>query len=58
MVNEASRADWDPRSASVQNDQLAAYDDMRRRYPVAHSEYLHWVLFRHEDVMRATVDPL
>jgi hypothetical protein len=42
MVSEVSRSDWDPRSASLQNDQLAAYDDMRRRCPVAHSEFLHF----------------
>ncbi|HJV84503.1 MAG TPA: cytochrome P450 [Noviherbaspirillum sp.] len=48
--------DWDPRSEAVLKDQIAAYDDMRHRCPVAHSEYLNWSLFRHEDVMRALLD--
>lgn len=49
--------DWDPRSETVLQDQLAAYDDMRRRCPVAHSHYLQWSLFRHEDIMRVLNDP-
>ena len=44
--------DWDPRARSVQDDQIAAYDAMRQRCPVAYSDYLHWSLFRHADVMR------
>lgn len=48
--------DWDPRSQSVLDDQIKAYDGMRRRCPVAHSEYLHWSLFRHEDVARVLGD--
>lgn len=38
------------------DDQIAAYDAMRRRCPVAHSDYLHWSLFRHEDVLRVLLD--
>jgi cytochrome P450 len=49
--------DWDPRSPRVLEDQIAAYDEVRRRCPVAYSEYLHWSLFRHADVMRALSDP-
>lgn len=49
--------DWDPSSAQVLRDQAAAYDDMRRRCPVAHSDLLGWSLFRHEDVARAVADP-
>ena len=45
-------ADWDPRAPPVLDDQIAAYDAMRRRCPVAHSDYLHWSLFRHADVLR------
>jgi cytochrome P450 len=48
--------DWDPRSTTVLDDQIAAYDGMRRRCPVARSEYLHWSLFRHADVSRALHD--
>lgn len=49
-------ADWDPASDDVQRDQIAAYDAMRRRCPVAYSDYLWWSLFRHADVMRALGD--
>lgn len=42
--------DWDVRSAAVQADQLRAYDRMRGRCPVAHSEHLGWSVFRHADV--------
>lgn len=48
--------EWDPRSEAVLEDQIAAYDDMRHRCPVSHSEYLNWSLFRHEDVMRVLLD--
>ena len=49
-------ADWNPRSPEVLDDQIPAYDAMRRRCPVAHSDYLRWSLFRHEDVLRALTD--
>lgn len=49
--------DWDPRDSSVQDDQLAGYDRMRRRCPVAHSDYLQWSLFRHADVVQVLHDP-
>ena len=48
--------DWDPRSPAVLQDQLAAYDEMRGRCPVAHSEYLGWSLFRHADVLQVVED--
>ena len=48
--------DWDPRSQPVLDDQIAAYDSMRQRCPVAYSDYLHWSLFRHADVMRVLYD--
>ncbi len=48
--------DWDPTSPEVMRDQRAAYDEMRRRCPVAFSEFLGWSLFRHKDVMRALLD--
>lgn len=50
-MSEAPRPDWDPRSEAVQRDQLAAYDEMRERCPVAYSEFLGWSLFRHADVL-------
>lgn len=51
-----SSQDWDPASADVLRDQVAAYDEMRRRCPVAHSDLLGWSLFRHEDVARVIAD--
>ncbi|MBN9550402.1 MAG: cytochrome P450, partial [Alphaproteobacteria bacterium] len=48
--------DWDPRSDTVLSNQIAAYDEMRGRCPVAYSDYLGWSLFRHEDVVRALDD--
>jgi cytochrome P450 len=55
-MNPRHPPDWDPRAPSVQADQISAYDAMRRRCPVAHSEYLHWSLFRHADVVQALHD--
>jgi len=52
------RYDWDPRDPSVLADQRAAYDDMRERCPVAHSEFMGWSLFRHADVTAVLEDPL
>lgn len=49
--------DWDPTSDPVLRDQITAYDAMRRQCPVAHSRYLKWSLFRHDDVMRVLNDP-
>lgn len=48
---------WDPRSPEVQDDQVRAYDALRRRCPVAHSDYLHTSLLRHADVVRVLHDP-
>ena len=56
-MNQTPRPDWDPRSDDVQRNQLAAYDAMRERCPVAYSEYLGWSLFRHADVVRVLHDP-
>jgi cytochrome P450 len=49
--------DWDPRHPSVLEDQRRAYDEMRERCPVAHSEHLGWSLFRHEDIAAVLSDP-
>lgn len=48
---------WDPKSPRVQQDQIAAYDDMRHRCPVAHSDALHWSIFRHADVLHILQQP-
>ncbi len=55
-MNNTPQPDWDPRSQPVLDDQIAAYDRMRGRCPVAHSEYLHWSVFRHSDVLRVLED--
>lgn len=55
-MTDPREPDWDPKSDAVLRDQGAAYDDMRRRCPVAHSEALGWSLFRHEDVSRVLLD--
>lgn len=48
--------DWNPRSHNVLGNQIAAYDDMRARCPVAHSEHLGWSVFRHADVVAVITD--
>lgn len=52
-----SPQDWDPRAPEVLADPIAAYDRMRHRCPVAHSDYLHHSIFRHADVVRILMDP-
>ena len=47
---------WDSRSPAVLENQVAAYDLMRARCPVAHDESLGWSLFRHADVLRVALD--
>lgn len=48
--------DWDPRSPAVLDDQRAAYDEMRERCPVAHSAFMGWSLFRHDDIVAVLAD--
>lgn len=55
-MTRRSNIDWDPQSEAVLTDPIAAYDEMRRRCPVAYSEQLGWSLFRHADVMRVLED--
>ncbi|WP_346796017.1 cytochrome P450 [Halomonas sp. Bachu 37] len=55
-MSDTIQQDWDPRSESVLDDQIAAYDEIRGRCPVAYSDYLQWSLFHHEDVMRVLED--
>ncbi len=52
-MTDRDRADWDPRDPSVLRDQRQAYDEMRARCPVAHSDFLGWSLFAHRDVVEA-----
>lgn len=51
-----STPDWDPAGPDVTRDQRAAYDTLRERCPVAHSEFFQWSVFRHADVMRVLLD--
>lgn len=55
-MNPAPPPDWNPRDPQVLHDQLAAYDAMRHRCPVAHSDYLWLSLFCHADVVRVLHD--
>lgn len=55
-MSNSPQPDWDPRSQAVLDNQIAAYDRMRGRCPVAHSDYLHWSVFRHADVLRVLED--
>ncbi|MCT8468575.1 cytochrome P450 [Chromohalobacter canadensis] len=56
MSEYSPHQDWDPRDEAVLDDQRAAYDTMRRRCPVAFSDYMQWSLFRHADVWRVLED--
>ena len=47
--------DWDPRE--VGDDQVRAYDELRQRCPVAHSQVQGWSLLRHADALAALTDP-
>ena len=53
---ESPKADWDPRSAAVLQDQRHAYDQMREHCPVAWSDHAQWSVFRHADVSRILHD--
>ena len=56
-MSEERTADWDPRDASVLNNQVEAFDQMRSRCPVAWSEFLNWSIFRHADIINILDDP-
>lgn len=56
-MNEAPHDDWNPQDASILKDQRRAYDEMRERCPVAHSEFMGWSLFRHKDIATVLADP-
>ncbi len=47
---------WNPRSTAVLENQVAAYDELRTRCPVAHDESGAWTLFRHAEVLRVALD--
>lgn len=49
--------DWNPRSDEVQADQIAAYDAMRARCPVALGAQGNWAVFSHADNRAILADP-
>lgn len=57
-MSEEQQDDWNPRDASILEDQRRTYDEMRERCPVAHSEFMGWSLFRHEDIATVLADPV
>lgn len=55
-MSENPHQSWDPRSPAVLEDQISAYDEMRAKCPIAHSDFLGWSVFRHADVVRILHD--
>ena len=47
---------WDPQAPEVLRDQRAAYDQLRERCPLAHSDAQHWSVLRHAEVMQVLQD--
>ncbi|MCW5590198.1 MAG: cytochrome P450 [Legionellales bacterium] len=56
-MDKKQHDDWDPKEPSVLKDQRQAYDEMRGKCPVAHSEFMGWSLFRHQDIVSILEDP-
>jgi hypothetical protein len=50
-MSEKLRPKWEPASEALLKDQIARYDKVRSRCPVAHTQQLHWSLFRHKTVL-------
>ena len=48
--------EWNPQDAEVLRDQRAAYDGLRERCPLAHSDAQHWSVLRHAEVMQVLQD--
>lgn len=55
-MSDQTPIDWDPDSGEIAKDQVAAYDEMRQRCPVAYSQSRGWSVFRHSDVMEILSD--
>lgn len=55
-MTEPTAFDWNPLAPEVLADQRTAYDAMRERCPVAHSQALHYSVLRHADVLRVVQD--
>lgn len=52
-----TRNEWDPRSEDALANPLDHFDSMRKKCPVAHSDYLGFSVFRHSDVLAILNDP-
>ena len=57
VVADNVKNDWDLRSEKVQKNQVAAYDEMRRRCPVAHDEFMGYFVFKNADVQHCPYRP-
>ena len=57
MSDHTPQQDWNPQDTEVLADKRHDYDEMRERCPVAHSDTMHWSLFRHTDVVAVINDP-
>lgn len=60
MKNDVSNEqpnDWDPQDPSILKDQRRAYDEMREKCPVAHSKFMGWSVFCHQDIVNVLADP-
>lgn len=56
-MSHTQQDDWNPLDASVLAHQREAFDGMRARCPLAHSQFLGWSLFGHADVAAVLDDP-
>ncbi len=56
-MTNTEKNDWDLRSEKVQKNQVAAYDEMRRRCPVAHDEFMGYSVFKNADVQHVLDHP-
>ena len=56
-MGEKRHDDWDPKDPAVLENQRQTYDEMREKCPVAHSEFMGWSLFRHQDIVAILDDP-
>lgn len=54
--NDEQAQDWNPISDDVLSDQRSAYDEMRSKCPVAHSNFLGRSLFNHNDITAVLED--
>lgn len=57
MTETETETGWNMRSREVQTDQLASYDAMRARCPVAHGSDGSWTVFGHADTAAILEDP-